>query len=95
MPTRNVPYYALYLAGDWKLSKQWTWNVFNFRYRNAFSTTWETPKLATGVTYNIDSTNAVYASVGYSWKKTETTSAPYNDLAGDKWNIAIGYKHSL
>ena len=91
----NVPYYALYLAGDWKLSKQWTWNVFNFRYRNAFSTTWETPKLATGVTYNIDSANAVYASVGYSWKKTDTTSAPYNDLAGDKWNIGIGYKHSL
>ena len=91
----NVPYYALYIAGDWKVSKQWTWNVFNFRYRNAFSTTWETPKLTTGVTYNIDSTNAVFASVGYSWKKTDTTSAPYNELAGDKWNIGIGYKHSL
>lgn len=91
----QVPYYALYLAGDWKLTKQWTWNVFNLRYRNAFSTTWETPKVATGVTYNIDSTNAVYASVGYSWKKTDTTSSPYNDLAADKLNIAIGYKHSL
>ena len=38
---------------------------------------------------------AVYASVGYSWKKTDTTSSPYNDLAADKLNIAIGYKHSL
>ncbi|MDX8533820.1 hypothetical protein RFM41_21890 [Mesorhizobium sp. VK25A] len=53
------------------------------------------PKLATGVTYNIDSTISVYASLGYSWKKSDTTSAPYDDLAGDKLNIAIGYKHSL
>lgn len=91
----QVPYYAIYLAGDWKLTKQWTWNVFNLRYRNAFNATWETPKVTTGVTYNINSTNAVYASVGYSWKKTDTTSSPYNDLAADKLNIAIGYKHSL
>jgi hypothetical protein len=91
----QVPYYALYLAGDWKLSKQWTWNVFNMRYRNAFNATWETPKVATGVTYNIDSTNAVYASFGYSWKKVETTKSPYNELSADKFNIAIGYKHSF
>jgi len=91
----QVPYYALYLAGDWKLNKQWTWNVFNLRYRNAFNATWETPKIATGVTYNIDTYNAVYANFGYSWKKAETTSAPYNKLSADKFNIAIGYKHSF
>jgi len=91
----QVPYYALYLAGDWKLSKQWTWNVFNVRYRNAFNATWETPKVATGVTYNIDSYNAVYTNIGYSWKKVDTTKVPYNDLSADKFNIAIGYKHSF
>jgi hypothetical protein len=91
----NVAYYALYLAGDLKLSKQWTWNAFNLRWRNAFNATWETPKVATGVTYNIDSTNAVYANVGYAWKKINTSSSPYNDLAGDKINVAIGYKHSF
>ncbi|AZO32421.1 hypothetical protein [Mesorhizobium sp. M1B.F.Ca.ET.045.04.1.1] len=91
----EIPYYALYLAGDWKLSKTWTWNVFNVRYRNAFEATWETPKVATGLSYNIDSFNTVYASVGYSWKKLDTTKSPYNDLSADKFNIAIGYKHSL
>ncbi|BCH05051.1 hypothetical protein MesoLj131b_70500 (plasmid) [Mesorhizobium sp. 131-2-5] len=91
----QVPYYALYLAGDWKLTKQWTWNVFNLRYRNAFNATWETPKVATGVTYNIGSTNAVYTSIGFSWKKIDTAKAPYNDLSADKFNIAIGYKHSF
>jgi len=91
----QLPYYALYLAGDWKLDKQWTWNVFNLRYRNAFNATWETPKLATGVTYNIDTYNAVYASLGYSWKKAETTKAPYDQLAADKISLAIGYKHSF
>jgi hypothetical protein len=91
----QVPYYALYLAGDWKLNKKWTWNVFNLRYRNAFNATWETPKVTTGITYNIDTYNAVYANFGYSWKKAETTKAPYNELSADKFNIAIGYKHSF
>jgi len=91
----QLPYYALYLAGDWKLNKQWTWNAFNLRYRNAFNATWETPKLTTGVTYNIDTYNAVYANFGYSWKKAETTKAPYDQLAADKFNFAIGYKHSF
>ncbi len=91
----DVAYYLVSLAGDWKLNKQWTWNVFNVRYRNAFNATWDTPKVATGVTYNIDSFNAVYANFGYSWKKVDTTKSPYDSLSADKFNIAIGYKHSF
>ena len=91
----DVAYYAIYLSGDLKLNKQWTWNAFNLRYRNAFNATWETPKVATGVTYNIDSFNSVYANVGYSWKKVGTTKAPYDSLSGDKVNVAIGYKHAF
>jgi hypothetical protein len=78
-------YYAIALAGDWKLSKHWTWNVFNVRYRNAFSYAWVTPKVSTGLTYNIDSTNSVYTSIGYGWK---------NGVA-DKFNWAVGYKHAF
>ncbi|MDQ0475060.1 hypothetical protein [Labrys wisconsinensis] len=96
-------YYAIYLAGDWKLNDQWTWNVFNLRYRDAFSYTWITPKAATGVTYNIDSTNAIYVNAGYAWKELDksgqASSRPFNpnygDIDSDKWNIAIGYKHAF
>ncbi|WP_217577470.1 hypothetical protein [Mesorhizobium sp. GbtcB19] len=91
----QAPYYVFYVAGDWKLTHQWTWNVFNLRYRNAFNAAWETPKVATGVTYNIDAANAIYTSIGLSWRKINTISSPYNDLSEDKLNIAIGYKYAF
>jgi hypothetical protein len=84
----SAAYYALYLAGDWKISPQWTWNVFNARYRNAFSFKWVTPKLSTGLTYNINSNNAVYGTVGYSWKDTGA------GLKGSTINVGLGYKYS-
>ncbi len=61
-------YYFVQAALDYKLDSHWTWNVIQARYRNAFNETWITPKIATGVTYNIDATDAVYFSLGYAWK---------------------------
>jgi len=99
----NAAYYLVSLAGDWKLNSQWTWNVFNLRYRNAFQYTWITPKVSTGVTYNITPLDAVYANVGYSWKELDKSgqaaSAPFNpnygSLDGDKFNFAVGYKRAF
>ena len=96
-------YYVVSLAGDYKINKQFTWNVFNVRWRDAFNYTWQTPKISTGVTYNFTDTDAVYANVGYSWKKVsavgQSATAPFNPnygtLDGDKWNIAIGYKKAF
>jgi hypothetical protein len=82
---------AYYLASatlDDKLNSKWTWNIINARYRNAFDTTWITPKIATGLTYQIDSRQATYVSVGYAWKDTGDA----NGLIGDKLNVAVGYK---
>ncbi len=84
-------YYAVSLAGDWKLDDHWTWNVFNIRYRNAFDVTWITPKVATGITYKVDGNNAIYTTVGYAWKD----KGDGNGLQGDKWNVAVGYKLSF
>ena len=84
-------YYAITGAVDWKVDPHWTWNVINARYRNAFDRTWLTPKVYTGITYNIDSADAVYANVGYSWKDTGNGAG----LLGDKWNVAVGYKYSF
>lgn len=91
----DIAYYALTLGGDLKLERGWTWNMFDLRYRNGFDATWLTPKVATGVTYQFDSFDAVYLSVGYAWKKTDTESPPYNKLSGDKINFALGYKRSF
>jgi hypothetical protein len=84
-------YYFVQAALDYKLDSHWTWNVINGRYRNAFNATWITPKVSTGVTYNIDATDAVYASVGYAWKD----KGDGKGLASDKYNIAVGYKYSF
>jgi hypothetical protein len=82
---------AYYLASgtiDWKLDSKWTWNVVNARYRNAFNLTWITPKVATGVTYNIDARQSTYFAVGYAWKDTGNGAG----LVADKINLALGYK---
>lgn len=91
----NIAYYLLHLAGDLKVSPKLTWNMFNLRYRAGFDATWVTPKVATGLTYSFDTYNAVFINVGYAWKKLETETPPYNRLAGDKYNIALGYKLSF
>jgi hypothetical protein len=84
-------YWAVTLAGDFKLNSQWTWNVFNVRYRNAFDYTWITPKITTGITYNIDKTDAVYFNIGNAWKD----KGDGNGLVQDKYNITVGYKYSF
>jgi len=96
----DAGYYVFYLEGDWAFNENWTWNVFNLRYRNAFGYTWETPKVSSGITYHIDSQNLVYANVGYAWKKLSdrggTTSGPnIGSLDGDKWDLAVGYKRAF
>ena len=84
-------YYSISGAVDWKVDPHWTWNVLNVRYRNAFDRTWITPKVQTGVTYNIDAADAVYAAVGYAWKDNGSGAG----LVGDKWNFAVGYKYNF
>ncbi|MBG1231101.1 hypothetical protein [Aestuariivirga litoralis] len=84
-------YYAVSIAADLKINDSVTWNVINARYRNAFNTTWITPKISTGVTFNIDKSNAIYANVGYAWKD----AGDGKGLLADKWNVAVGYKFNF
>lgn len=85
--TASEAYYAVGLAADLKLNSALTWNVANLRYRDAFSVTWKTPKISTGVTYKLDDLNSAYANIGKSWKDT---GAGYKS---DKYSIAFGIKH--
>jgi len=84
-------YYGLTIAADVKLSDQFTWNAVSLRYRNAFNTTWITPKISTGITWNINKQNAVYINGGYAWKD----AGDGKGLLGDKWNVAVGYKFNF
>ncbi|MDH6235031.1 hypothetical protein M2281_005653 [Mesorhizobium soli] len=63
-----------------RATQKLTWNIFDLRYRDGFDAVWV--EVATGLTYDFDSYNAVYAR-----QKLDTTSPPYNALSGDKINI--------
>jgi hypothetical protein len=89
--TDPFAYYFISASADLKLDSHWTWNAINARYRNAFGRTWLTPKVSTGITYNIDATDAVYANIGYSWKD----QGDGKGLLADKFNVAVGYKYSF
>ncbi|MBZ9935930.1 hypothetical protein LB518_06475 [Mesorhizobium sp. BR1-1-16] len=82
-------YYALYLAGDLKLNKQWSWNVFNLRWRDAFDYQWQTPKVATGLTYAFSDAAKLNVNLGYSWKNTG------DGYYGDKINLALAMKYAF
>jgi len=70
-------YYALYTGADYKLNDSITLNAINYRYRNAFDTinNFESHQLATGVTYNLDTYNAVQGQFSRtfdtSWNATQ------------------------
>lgn len=85
----SAAYYALYLAGDLSLNRQWTWNVFNVRWRDAFDYQWQTPKVATGLTYAFSDAAKINLTAGYSWKNTG------DGYYGDKINIAAAMKYSF
>jgi hypothetical protein len=87
LPTR--PTTLSISPADLKLNSQWTWNIFDLRYRNAFDFTWITPKVATGLTYEWNPGNSVFGNVGYAWKDTGS------GLLGDKINVGFGFRHSF
>ncbi|GEM_PF-2000564 len=88
-------YYAFTLAADWKINSQWTWNVVQLRYRDAFNSYYNTPKVQTGVTYAITPSDSVYGIAGYAWKNLYNHDVQISNNYADKWNLAVGYKRSF
>jgi hypothetical protein len=84
-------YYQIGGQADFKVTPQWTWNVLNVSYKNAFAFYMSSPSVATGLTYAIDAHNAVYTKVTYGWKDV-------NNGAGylpTTTTVAFGYKYGF
>ena len=79
-------YYVANGTVDWKLDNKWTWNVVSARYRQSFAHEWFTPKLATGLSYQVDARQTTYVTVGYSWRDVGAGTDP------DKINVGMGYR---
>jgi hypothetical protein len=73
-PGATFPYYVLRIGAGLDLSDHVTWDVISYRYRNAFdpNDNYNTPQVATGVTYKLDSDTS--AKIMRNWKDGEPSS---------------------
>lgn len=85
----TAAYYALYLAGNLKLTEQLTWTMFNLRYRDAFDYVWVTPEIGTGLSYKLTRADQIYGTASYSWKGTG------DGLHPDTYSVALGIQHGF
>lgn len=85
--SRNFPYYFFTVTGDIPITDRFTWTALKLRYRNAFDTDnhYETPEVATGITYWATEQTAVTLFVERDW--------------ADGWvaynGIELGFKHKF
>jgi hypothetical protein len=75
-PGAGFPYYVLRGAADYKLSQTITWNVISYRFRDAFdrSDDYDTPQLATGITFNVDAQSSISTKIMRNWKDGQPSS---------------------
>jgi opacity protein-like surface antigen len=75
-PSVNFPYYVLRIAADFKLSEAITWNVISYRFRDAFdrNDNYDTPQVATGLTFNLNAQSSISAKIMRNWKDGQPSS---------------------
>jgi hypothetical protein len=83
-PGAVFPYYVLRVAADFKLSQTITWNVISYRFRDAFDRNddYDTPQVATGLTFNVDAQSSISAKIMRNWKEGQPSST----------GVALGFK---
>jgi hypothetical protein len=83
-PNAAFPYYVLRIAADFKLSQTITWNVISYRFRDAFDVNdnYDTPQVATGLTFNVDAQSSISAKIMRNWKDGQPSST----------GVALGFK---
>ena len=81
----NFPYYVLRVRANIELNERWTWNAITYRFRNSFETShdYNTPEVATGISFKIDDSHSITTKYYYSWKE----GTPEDQ------GIGIGYKY--
>jgi Outer membrane protein beta-barrel domain len=85
-PSADFPYYVLRIAADFKLSQVITWNVISYRFRDAFdrNDNYDTPQIATGLTFNLDAQSSISAKIMRNWKDGQPNST----------GVSLGFKRS-
>lgn len=81
----SFPYYFFSFAADIPITKQLTWTAVKLRYRNAFDTSndYNTPEVATGISFWATENTAITFFIERDWTDGEVA---YNGLE-------LGFKH--
>jgi hypothetical protein len=80
----SFPYYVLRIAADFKLSQVLTWNVISYRFRDAFdhNDNYDTPQIATGLTFDLDERTSISAKIMGNWRDGQPSST----------GVSLGFK---
>ena len=83
-PSADFPYYVLRIAADFTLSQAITWNVISYRFRDAFdrNDNYDTPQIATGLTFKLDAQSSISAKIMRNW----------NDGQPSGTGVALGFR---
>jgi len=83
-PSTYFPYYVLRIGADIDLSQNITWNAISYRFRDAFDRDddYNTPQIATGVTFKLDGGSSIAVRIMRNWKDDQPSST----------GISLGFK---
>jgi Outer membrane protein beta-barrel domain len=86
-PSMAFPYYVLRIAADFKVSQGVTWNVIAYRFRDGFDRNddYETPQIATGLTFNMDAQRSISAKIMRNWRDGQPSST----------GVSLGFKQGF
>jgi len=75
-PSTSFPYYVLRIGLNFELTQDVTWNAISYRFRDAFDTdeNYNTPQIATGLTFKVDEHSSITAKVGRNWREGSPSS---------------------
>jgi hypothetical protein len=78
------PYYFVRATLDFTINQDITWNAISYRFRDAFdhSENYETPQIATGLTFKLNPQSSISAKITRNWKDGQPSST----------GVALGFK---
>ena len=75
-PSTSFPYYVLRIGLNFELTQDVTWNAISYRFRDAFDAdeNYNTPQIATGLTFKVDEHSSITAKVARNWREGSPSS---------------------
>ena len=86
-PSTYFPYYALRIGADLELNQNVTWNAISYKFRDAFDRDngYDTPQVATGVTFKLNEQSSIAMKVMRNWKDDQPSST----------GVSLGFKEQF